>query len=135
MATARDVVQRALRIIGVAAHDEPVHAAEAAIALTSLNAMLKGWEAHSVDVNHDTDYTLSSAFETATLTAKYRDAVTHCLAKEIAPEFGVSLTAEAARSAIDGWSIIQANFLTSEDLTFDKAMRRMPSRRYGVGYF
>ena len=134
MATARDVAQRALRIIGVAAHDDPVGDAEAAIAITSLNAMLKGWEAHSVDVNHDTDYTLSSTFETATLTSKYEDAVTYCLAKKVAPEFGVSLTSEAARDAMDGWSIIQANFLTSEDLTLDKALRRMPSRRYGVGY-
>lgn len=135
MATARDVVQRALRIIGVVAIDEPATAEMSANTLEALNAMLKGWEAHGVDVNHDTDYTLSSTFETATLTSKYEDAVTYCLTKKIAPEFGVSLSAEAARDAMNGWAIIQANFLTSKDLTFDKALRRMPSRRYGVGYY
>jgi hypothetical protein len=135
MATARDVVQRALRIISVVAIDEPATAEMSDNTLQALNAMLKGWKAHGVDVNHDTDYRLSSTFETTTLTDQYEDAVTFCLAKKIAPEFSVSLTAEAARDAMDGWSIIQANFLTSEDLTFDKSLRRMPSRRYGVGYW
>lgn len=131
MATARDVVQRALRIIQVAASDVSANASDAENTLQALNAMLKGWEAQGVDLNHDTDYDLNSTFETATLTAKYRDAVTYCLAKAIAPEYGKSLTLEAAQMADSGWRTIQSNFLTSTDLVVDKGLRNMPSQRWG----
>lgn len=131
MATARDVVQRALRIIEVAAVDEPVTAEIADVGLIALNDMLNGWRAHSVDVGHSTDYTLSSTFETATLTSDYRDAVTHCLAKALASEFGVSLSTEAAMNARDGWTVIQSNFLTSNPLKVDGGMLKLPSRKWG----
>lgn len=132
MATARDVVYRALRLLGVTASGTDPTSEEADDALETLNAMLKGWEARGVDVNHDADYALSTTFETATLTSAYTPHVTALLAVELAPEYEAGLTPSLAEMARAGWTTIQANFLVSADLTIDKGLRKMPSQYWGA---
>lgn len=49
---AGEVVQRALRMIGVVAHDEPAQAEQVADGLALLNGMLFGWRAEGLDYDH-----------------------------------------------------------------------------------
>jgi hypothetical protein len=131
MATARDVVSRALRLVGVAASDVPVDATDAANGLEALNSMLRGWEARGVYVGHDTDYTLNSTFETGLLPDRYRDPTTYLLAEALAIEYGRPLTMSLSKRISESWKTISANYLSPVNLDVDDGLKRMPSQRWG----
>lgn len=61
MTTVRDICTRALRRIGVTDRLDSPAAEDAETALTLLNTMMRGWEASSVDIQHQT-FTLDNTF-------------------------------------------------------------------------
>ncbi len=131
MATVLDVVTRAHRLIGVVDREIPIEGYEAEIGRTALNDMLAGYEAQSVNLSH-TDYaSVSDTFETATLTAKYREHVTYLLAAALASEYKVPLDSVVADKATEGDKVLRANFLTGNDLVVDRALQTMPSDYWG----
>ena len=117
--------------MGVVDNETPIEAHEAANGLTALNDMLAGWKARNADVTHSDYADVSDTFETATLTAEYRDAVVYLLAEKMAPEYGATLTIDAQRSAADAWRTIAANFMVVTAQTVDTGLHIMPSQQFG----
>ena len=62
MATARDIINRALKRIRVLNSTESASGTDASDGLDALNDMMHGWKSDGVDVNHS-DFTLASTFE------------------------------------------------------------------------
>lgn len=85
MATAIDIITRALRLIGAQAQGETPRADDAQDALLALNAMLQAWEGDGIRFGNAYPAALA---DTLNLSARELDAVAHNLAVRIAPEYG-----------------------------------------------
>lgn len=92
MATAQDIINRALRICRVLDAVEAAEAEDAAQALDTLNAMLAEW--HEADIGLP-DYAFDSLTTQLASDAGDRDVIAYQLAVRIAPEYGQSLSPEA----------------------------------------
>lgn len=57
-------------------------------------------------------------------------AVAAMLAVRLSGDFGVEVPAGAARDADDGWDTLLADFVHVPDAAFDRALTRLPSRRW-----
>jgi hypothetical protein len=98
MATASDVIKRALLLIDQIAHSETLSGDQAVTALNALNQMLHGWELEGIRLQHS-DVALAD-------TLPYPDdhirAITYNLAVEMAPEYGYEPAATVVRTADQG---------------------------------
>jgi hypothetical protein len=83
--TARDIIERAYRKIGVVAVDEPMTADQGANGLDALNMMLHGWEVYGINIGHS-DMTLASDF---TVPVQFHEGVVYMLAQRLAPDMQV----------------------------------------------
>jgi len=83
MATARDIVERAFRKIGVVATDEAMSAEQGAVGIDALNMMMQAWVLDGIDVGH-ADLTLSEEF---TLEPPFHEGCVYMLAERLAPDF------------------------------------------------
>lgn len=120
MATVRDIVEAAHRKIGVVSRDEPMDADSAAAGLFAFNAMVHGWKADGVDVEH-TDQDLSDTFA---LASQFIEGSVYLLASRLAPEFQVPPEFDA-----DGfWRRLQSTYATVPSLTVPAALQYPPSR-------
>lgn len=129
MATARDVVTGALRLIGVLAAGETAQAAEATDGLAALNRMMHGWKARGVDLAH-TDLALS---DTVALADEYREGLEHLLAVRLAPEYERPPAPGLVVVAEEAWRAIQLAYAAPIDLTVETGLLRMPGARRGTG--
>ena len=68
MSTARDLIKRSLRIVGVLAEGEAASAAQGADALTALNSMLDSWSIEGLTINARTteQFTLTTSQQSRT---------------------------------------------------------------------
>lgn len=132
MSTVRDVVTRALRKLGVAAVDRPAEAEEVDVALQALNDLLAGYASKGALVSFSDYESVSDDFETGIITAAHRAHVVSVLSKELAPEFGVNLSVEAAMAAEEGDRALRAVFHVAPELSVDKGLRVMPSQYWGL---
>jgi hypothetical protein len=96
MATANDIVSRALRLLGVIASGETIEASTGADALAVLNALLA--EMHEAGIGLP-DYSFTGLTDTLASDAADQEALAYQLAIRIAPEYGLSLSPEAAAIA------------------------------------
>lgn len=128
MATARDVVAAALRLIGALAAGETAQAPEAADGLAALNRMMHGWKARGVDLAH-ADLALS---DTVALADEYREGLEHLLAIRLAPEYERPANPDLLRTAEEAWRAIQLAFAAPVDLTVEAGLLRMPGARRGT---
>jgi len=87
MATALDVIRRAMRIIGALAEGEVPTAEQSADALLSMQAMLGEWETRGVRLGSVVDATYST-FSTVPVPVTHLNALAFNLAVTIAPEYG-----------------------------------------------
>lgn len=87
MATALDVIRRAMRIIGALAEGEVPTAEQSADALLSMQAMLGEWETRGVRLGSLVDATLANA-TTIPLPPTHLNAIAFNLAVVMAPEYG-----------------------------------------------
>lgn len=117
--------------MSVVDNSTPIEAHEAANGLVALNDMLASWKSRNADVTHVDYGDVSDTFETATLTAEYRDPVVYLLAEKMAPEYGVTLTLEAKLGAADAWRVIHANFMVVTEQVVDLGLQTMPSQQFG----
>lgn len=109
MATAIQIISRALRLCGVLDAAQAADANDAQDALETMNAMLAEW--------HESDMGLPD-YEFATLTAEQdtdiadRDAIAYQLAIRIAPEYGVDLKPLVIAQARDSLFRMRSRYLS-----------------------
>ncbi len=121
MATAQDIVTRALRKAGVVGHGENAASEDASAALEDLNMMLAAWKLSGVDITH----TALSLADTFPLADDYEEGSVYMLASRILPDFKFP----QAFDADDFFRKIQAAYTTTiTDTTLAKALYKMPSR-------
>lgn len=87
MATALDVIRRAMRVIGALAEGEVPTAEQAADGLVSLQAMIGEWETRGVRLGGVVDMTLATVTEIPVPVTHF-NALAFNLAVVLAPEYG-----------------------------------------------
>ena len=88
MATASQIIRRALRLIGVMDASQALTANDAQDCLETLNAMLAEWHEAQIGLP---DYSLSSITDTLATDAADREAIAYQLAVRVAPEYGLDI--------------------------------------------
>lgn len=119
MATARDIVERAYRKIGVVSTDEAMTADQAAIGSDALNMMMHGLVLDGIDTGYS-DLELAEQFS---LDARFHEGIVYMLAARLAPDF--------ARPGFDETVFKRrlANaFLIVPDVAFDLTLVRSARR-------
>ena len=120
MATARDLVERAYRKIGIVATDEAMTADQASVGMDALNMMMHGLVLEGIDVGYS-DLLLAEQFS---LDARFDEGIVYMLASRLAPDF--------SRPGFDERRFKQglANaFLIVPDAEIDTALRRTSAQR------
>ena len=93
MATANEIISRALRLIGVLDAGEAMEADDAQDALSTLNAMLA--EMHEAQFGFP-QYKFATLTTEQDTDAADQEALSYSLALRVAPEYGASITPEVA---------------------------------------
>lgn len=130
MATAQDVVRRALVLIGVIEAGESASAGEMKDGVDALNDMLHGWAAEGVDLAHTT----LKQGNTLLVDDSFLEGIRFNLAVRIAPEYGATVPARVDERALSTFAAFQAHTLEfDDDLRVDRALRpRYFNRRIGA---
>ena len=129
MATARDLVTAALRLIGALASGEEPEAAEARDGLAALNRMLHGWKARGVDLAH-ADLALSDPLP---LAPEFHEGTAQLLALRLAAEYERDLRPELVHAAGDSWAAIRMAYAAPAPLVVESGLQRLPGARRGTG--
>jgi hypothetical protein len=125
MATVRDIVDAAMRKIGVVAEDEALSADQAAHGAATLNRMIAGWELQGVIVG----WRETGISEEIDLPLNLHEATVYCLAERLAPDY----TRQAPDAAMY-FRQIQAAYLLVPDVEVPRIVRRTPSQRRWTGW-
>lgn len=129
MATAEDIVTRALRMAGIGVGGEVLSDAEATDGLAILNAMLHSWALHGVDLGH-IDLTLT---DDVAWPENHTEAIVHNLAMRAAAELDGMLKPGIAELAIPEFLALKAAYLDIDDMEMPTGLKRMPSQYWGEG--
>lgn len=123
MATARDLVQAAMRKIGVVAEDEALTADQGAHGAAVLNRMIAGWELQGVNVG----WRETGLSEEVDLPLNIHEAVVFCLAERLGPDYG-----RPAPDATLYFRQVASAYMLIPDVEIPYALRTTPSqyRRY-----
>jgi hypothetical protein len=120
MATARDIVSRAMIKANVVALGQPMTADEGAHGIDALNSMIQAWKLRGVDVGH-TDLELDDQFA---LPPEFVEGTVYMLASTISPDFLRPPAFDA-----DRWfRSIQAAYAHVEPVKMPNPLLRPPSR-------
>lgn len=125
MATARDLVDAAMRKIGVVAEDEAMTADQALHGVDTLNRMIAGWELQGVTVG----WRETGISEEVDLPLNLHEATIFCLAERLAPDY-----MRQAPDASRYFRRIQAAYIIIPDAEVARALRRTPSQRRWTGF-
>lgn len=125
MATARDLVDAAMRKIGVVAEDEALTADQAAHGTAVLNRMIAGWELQGVQVG----WRETEISEVVDLPLNLHEAVIFCLAERLGPDY-----TRPAPDATRHFRAIQAAYMIIPDMEVPRIVRRTPSQRRWTGW-
>ena len=120
MATARDIVQRAFRKIGVVASDEPMTADQADSGLDALNMMMHALQLDGIDVAW-TDAELSDQFQ---MEPAFHEGLVYMLASRLAPDFS-----QPSFNVSEFKRGLAAAYLIIPDMKIDRTLTRR--WRYG----
>lgn len=118
--TVRDTVERAYRLIGAVAHDEPMTADLGALGLGAFNDMLHAWALDGITLSPAfTDVVLNDPFP---LADKYREGTAYLLAARLSPVFQVPFDAD------DFLRKVQASYMTIADTPLDSGLTGIGTR-------
>lgn len=120
MTTARDLVTRAFRKLGVVADDEPMTADQAEHGLNVLNDMIAAWRLDSVDVS----VSELALDDTYPLGREYNEGTIYLLASRLSSDYIVP----AGFDADAFFRKIQANNTSVGTTYLQRALTHMPSR-------
>lgn len=132
MATARDILNRAMRRLRVIGIEEEMEAAQARDALALMNAMMHGWRSRGVDIEH-TNYELGT--ETA-LGDEWDLALEYLVAEHIGPTYNRQLSSAESMEKRRWWRNLKAEYTTATASALDKTLQRLDVNKeavYGVG--
>lgn len=120
MATARDIITRALRARKVLAGGEDATAEELSDGLAHLNEMLAFWATDGINLNHVT----LAAGDTLDVPDDHIQTIRLSLAERMT-EFGGGLSAEDAIAADKGRSLLRAAYFTIADVSLESPLYRL----------
>ena len=131
MTTARDIVNRSLRLIVAVSPGQPIAADDAETTLTALNAIL-----HRYDGLAHTDYTLDTA---TAFDDRHNGDVAYMLAYEISSEFGRDVPPVVAKERAQAQSRFAAAYQYADinaslAMKIDAGLRNMPSQHGPANY-
>lgn len=107
MATANDVIRRALRLAGVIASGETPDADLSADTLAVYNALLAEW--HHADLGIP-DYSVPSIAASVTTDAADNEAIAHQIALRVLAEYGLSASPEFMKSAEESFGRMRLRY-------------------------
>lgn len=119
MATALDIVHRALKKAAILPRGEVASAEDASDCLNSLNDMMHGWKLRGADTSHVT-LALSDTFP---LADEFIEGTVFLLASRISPDYQIP----PAFDADDFFRGIQAAYLVIDEVAMPSAMLNIPS--------
>lgn len=131
MATAGDIVNRALRLIGIVGIGRSATAEEMQEGLGELRDMLADWELQGVRLGALVGVDLAIT-TTIPLPASHRGALQRNLAVLLAPEYGRTVEPALAMKADEGFRALQAAYLQVPEMRIDPALR---GTYYPWGYY
>ena len=120
MTTARDIVDRAFRKIGVVADDEAMTAEQAQAGEEALNMMMHAWLLDGIDVAH-VDITLGEVFP---LLPQFHEGTVYLLAERLAPGYMRPVTF----NPMEFMRKLQAAYLIVPDVQMPSAIRSTASQ-------
>lgn len=123
MATGRDVVEGALKLLGVLAAGETASSTDATEGVNELNKMAAAWQAKNVYTGW-IDITINDDFP---LEAMHQAGVEAMLAVHLQPLYGNPLTPYCLERAKEGWNLLFADYHKPELLRTDAALQNMGS--------
>lgn len=124
MATALQIVRRALLLCTVIDAQEAVPALEGQDGLDRLNALLAELHAANVGVP---DYEFDSLSDVLASDAADREALSYMLAVRIAPEFGKALSAEVAKAASESEGRLRLRYFQPGRVDFSELPSCVPT--------
>lgn len=116
MTTARDIVERAFRKIGVVADDEPMTASQAENGVNTLNMMMHGWLLDGIDIGH-IDLDLADVFK---MEPQFEEGCVYLLAERLSPDY----SAPVNFSTSDFKKRLSAAYLIIPDSKLDRTLTR-----------
>jgi len=119
MTTARDMITRSLRAIGVLHSTETPSADEALDGLSALNDMLNSWIYTGIDLEHAT---IESLNDVLPYPDDHMGPIRWNLAVRLAPDYGVELTAAVVALAKEGFDQMLRAYMRNDELSFDGAL-------------
>jgi hypothetical protein len=107
MASAYNIIRRALKIIRVVDANEAPEAVEAADALDTLNGMLAEWHYAGIDLP---EYSFTDLQDTLSTDAADSDAISYQLAERLAPEYGKELSPAGAKASAEAFGRLRLRY-------------------------
>ena len=111
MATATEIVTKALKRINVISGNETPDASDMADGKDALNALIAAWEG------------VSLSGDTLPLDKRFEQGIIAMLAVRLAEDFGKTVGPILARDAKEGWETLQAAFFAVPQSSFDRALK------------
>ena len=119
MTTARTLITRSLRTLGVLHSGETPSAEEANDALDSLNEMLGAWIHDGLDIEFVTIASLNTVIP---YPPDHESAFRYNLAVQMAPDYGIAVTPVIAAMAQQGYDRMRREYLNPPELVTDDAL-------------
>lgn len=126
MATALDIIDGAMRKLGLLEANAQPSAEDAALGLTSLNDMCNAWNAQGIYTGFSTLSTSDSEF---ILDERHHGGVKAMLADYIAADYGTQASMSVKAQAYKALLLLKADYRPIETLQVDVALQALPSQR------
>lgn len=119
---ASDVVNRALRIVGVIASGEEAGASDSADALQAMNDLFSEWRGSGIKIE---DASAASLTSDLTIDAADKEAVAYQVALRIGPDYGWEPSALTMKNAMESFNRMQLRYFAIEPADYS----HMPGAR------
>lgn len=132
MATMQDVIERAIRRMGVTDINQPVPVVDIAAALDPFNDMLHDWRN---DLGSAYSHTTKALTATFPLEDRYIQGTAALLAFRMLDQNGKTISEGLERDARRGWQAIMAAYVTAPEASFDDALTTTSSQSFSDADF
>lgn len=132
MATMQDVIERAIRRMGVTDINLPVPVVDIAAALDPFNDMLHDWRN---DLGSGYSHTTKALTATFPLEDRYIQGTAALLAFRLLDQNGKTISESLERDARRGWQALLAAYVSAPVASFDDALTTTPSQGFSNADF